>query len=363
MVIGCTKKLQDEIGITSKSSDEEKDLFSWSAHLVIMNRRKTVVVVNDSNRFGFVLYGLKAKEFKRIDELIVQGIRRCFQNEKIKDEIIEGYLSEAGAISFSKTKGPKYVSSLNKACELVGVFENLLDSSNIYQTKVTDKINNDLVKIDKNDYEHPFDLLLKDFKQAYGDSIAKCEAAHILVKFNLGAYTAERRISIPIDIDFKRLHEILQVAFEWKDYHLHEFNIINQKAECVLNVISEHEEVIEVRQDCKVVQESEVLIKDYIKDGFMLIYCYYFGDNWQHEITVQRIISDYDENFPICLEGVGDAPPEDVGGIPGYEEFLEIMGNPKHSMYEEMKRWADSQWYRKFDIELVNRRLIYVLRR
>jgi len=364
MIIGCTKKLLDEMGITAESSHEEKELFCWSAHLVTVNRRKAVVVVNDSNRFGFVLYGLKAKEFKKINELIVQGIRRCLQNEKIKEEIIDGYLREAGAVSFSKTKGPKYVSRLNKACELVGFFEDLLDLSDIYQNKVTDIINNDLIKVDKkSDYEHPCDLLLKDFKEAHGDSIVKCEAALLLVKLNLGAYTAERRIITPIDIDFKGLHEILQVAFDWKEYHLHKFNVINEKGKCVINLIGEHEEIFEVRQDCMVAQESEVLIKDYMKDGFKLLYYYDFGDNWQHEITVKDIIPDYDKNFPICLEGMGDAPPENVGGIPGYEEFLEIMGDPKHSRYKEIMGWAESQWYRKFDIELVNKRLRYTLRR
>ena len=130
MLIGCTKKLQDEIGITPEKGYEEKELFSWSANLVKMKRRKTVVVVNDSNRFGFVLFGLKTKDFKRINELILYGIRRCLKDEKIKEEIIDQYLSDAGTICFSKTKGPKYVSRLNKACECVGYFEKLLDLVN-----------------------------------------------------------------------------------------------------------------------------------------------------------------------------------------------------------------------------------------
>jgi len=82
MIIGCTKKLQDEMGITADSGHEEKDLFCWSAHLVTVNRRKAVVVVNDSNRFGFVLYGLKAKDFKRMDELILQGIRSILKMKR-----------------------------------------------------------------------------------------------------------------------------------------------------------------------------------------------------------------------------------------------------------------------------------------
>jgi hypothetical protein len=62
MQICCTKSLQTELGITPEVILEENDLFCWSAHIITVNRRKAVVAVNDSNRFGFVLYGLKAKE-------------------------------------------------------------------------------------------------------------------------------------------------------------------------------------------------------------------------------------------------------------------------------------------------------------
>ena len=218
MLIGCTKKLQDEMrAMAQKSGSEEKELFSWSANLVKIKRRKAVIVVNDSNRFGFVLFGLKTKDFKRIDELILQNIKRCLQHLKIKEEIIEQYLSDAGAIIYSKTKGPRYVARLNKACELVGYFEDLLDLENIYQDKASRRLNNDFRKIHKSEYKHPYELLLEDFKQTYGDSIIKVEATNLTVKLDLGVHTAERRIITPIDINFKELHEMLQIAFDWKN--------------------------------------------------------------------------------------------------------------------------------------------------
>ena len=363
MIIGCTKRLQDEMGvIAQKSGSEEKELFSWSANLVKIKRRKAVIVVNDSNRFGFVLFGLKAKDFKKIDELILQGIKRYLQQLKIKEEIIEQYLSDAGAIIYSKTKGPGYVARLNKACELVGYFEDLLNLENIYQDKVSRKLNDDYVKIDKSNYKLPYELLLEDFKETYKDSIIKCEAANLIVKLDLGVYTAERRIITPIDINFKELHEILQIAFDWKECHLHEFKIINEKDEQVLHIISENVDEFDLYgRECKVVFESDIFIKDYIKERTTLRYCYDFGDGWQHEIIFKGIMLDYDKNHPICIEGIGDAPPEDVGGIRGYEDFLEIMANTKHPEHEGMKRWADSQRYKKFDIDLVNRRLKYVI--
>lgn len=52
---------------------ETNDFFCWSANLITVKRRKAVVVVNDSNRFGFVLFGLKAKDFAQLDHLIADA--------------------------------------------------------------------------------------------------------------------------------------------------------------------------------------------------------------------------------------------------------------------------------------------------
>lgn len=54
------------------------------------------------------------------------------------------------------------------------------------------------------------------------------------------------------------------------------------------------------------------------------------------------------------VEGEGACPPEDVGGIQGYEEFLRVWNDPKHPEHEEMRQWGESQRYRPFDIAIRN---------
>ena len=364
MQICCTKKLRDHRGIVPQNVTEENDLFCWSVHLVIVNRRKTVVAVNDSNRYGFVLHGLKAKDFKNLNELLIQGMRTCLRKEKIKDEIIEEYFKSAGDFIFTKTRGAKYVARLNKACELVNIFEDELEPGGLFQTIVTQKMNDDLIKIYKgSDYDYPYALLNRDFKLFAGEEIIRCEAVDIMIRLNLDRKTVWRRVMTPVDITFKQLHTILQVIFDWKSYHMYDFNIIDEVGKCVLNVISEYEEVYEPRQDCQMSLDSEVNLSDYAKQQCKIAYCYDYGDNWEHEITIRGMNTDYDKNYPVCLMGEGNAPPEDVGGISGYEHFLEIMANPNHDDYETMQKWAHSQWYRNFNLDFINKKLKNVLRR
>lgn len=364
MQIGCTKKIFDEISITPSESLEENDLFCWSANILTISRRKAIVVVNDSNRFGFVLYGLKAKDFNRLGELIIDGIRRCLKDENMKEEIIDKYLSESKDLVFSKTRGRISVARLNKACERVELFDDRLEISGLYQTDLSRTMNSDLFKPSKDvDYMHPYELFIQDFERLYGEKIIESEAADLLIKLDLGAYFASRRLLVPMNITFKELHEIIQVAFDWQDRHLHDFNLFDEKGNFILNIISEFEEVFEPRQDCLMLLDKEVPIDEYVRNRNKIVYNYDYGDNWIHEISVQGMVSDYDKNYPICIMAEGKRPPEDVGGIPGYEEYLEIMNNPDHPQYKNMKSWTASQWYRDFDIDIANRRLKHLLRK
>ena len=62
----------------------------------------------------------------------------------------------------------------------------------------------------------------------------------------------------------------------------------------------------------------------------MLRYLYDMGDDWEHEIEFVGINEAYTSATPCCIMGVGDAPPEDVGGIGGYAEFRKILSDPEH---------------------------------
>jgi len=364
MQICCTKKLQEQLGIVIQDGIEGNDLFCWSAHLITVKRRKTIVVVNDSNRFGFIFYGLKVKDFKYFNALILQGIRNCLEDEKIKDEIIEQYLKAAGELRFTKTRGRGYVARLNKACELAALCEEKFDSSNLFQVMATRIINNDLIKIDKQSgYEYLYEWLHRDLRKCYGESIIKCEAVTLIIKLDLGSYCAQRVIIVPVDINFRQLHEILQVVFDWKNYHLHGFNIFDEEGLCQINIVCDYEEDEAPHPDLRMTVGSEVKLLSYADKQYKINYCYDYGDSWEHEITIQDINADYDKNYPICIMGEGNAPPEDVGGIPGFEVFLEIMADPSHVEYKNTKEWVSGQRYKDLDIDLVNRRLKNILRR
>lgn len=91
------------------------------------------------------------------------------------------------------------------------------------------------------------------------------------------------------------------------------------------------------------------------KDWF--VYDYDFGDSWEHEVILEKVVSRSSAaRYPMVLAGRGACPPEDVGGLPGYYHFLEVIRNANHPEHEDMMEWAGKDFNpAAFDVHAVNR--------
>jgi hypothetical protein len=88
----------------------------------------------------------------------------------------------------------------------------------------------------------------------------------------------------------------------------------------------------------------------------VLLYEYDFGDGWLHEILVEQIVPvDPSEHYPVCLAGARACPPEDCGGVPGYEQLLEALRSPSAPASVELLEWCGDWNPEAFDLESLNR--------
>jgi len=159
-----------------------------------------------------------------------------------------------------------------------------------------------------------------------------------------------RRLLVSEDANLQQLHDIIQVAMGWFESHLHQFI-----ADGVFYGVPDEE------FDLK--DESQHTISELLNQEMQEIkYEYDFGDSWMHTITLEKILSNDDNggHLPRCIEGERAAPPEDCGGIPGYENLLKILSDPENPQHDEMHEWLaidefDSAY---FDMEDVNDELL-----
>ena len=81
-----------------------------------------------------------------------------------------------------------------------------------------------------------------------------------------------------------------------------------------------------------------------------MLYLYDFGDSWEHLIEFEGKQEKQVDQYPICLTGARACPPEDVGGTPGYENFISIINDPTHEERKELLEWVGGKYDpEKFD--------------
>jgi hypothetical protein len=146
-----------------------------------------------------------------------------------------------------------------------------------------------------------------------------------------------RRLQLRADTRLDHLHEILQAALGWENYHMHVFSFGD-------------EEFGNPDPELGFSDERQLTLGELIDLGARFRYTYDFGDDWQHEITVEDLLdADPDTHYPVLVAAKGACPPEDCGGPWGYANLREILANPDHDEHQEMLEWLGLENASEFD--------------
>jgi hypothetical protein len=166
-----------------------------------------------------------------------------------------------------------------------------------------------------------------------------------------------RRVLVPGNVTLSRLHSIIQIAMGWDNDHLHQFTVDRQFYSDPDLELNEFGDAPGVRN------ESKTLLKNVApRAGKVIIYEYDFGDSWTHRIKVEKILKQEPSTARAveCIDGARACPPEDCGGVWGYEDMLQIIKDPKHEEHESTLEWLGEDFDPEaFDMEAINK----VLRR
>jgi hypothetical protein len=146
-----------------------------------------------------------------------------------------------------------------------------------------------------------------------------------------------RRLQLRADTRLDHLHEILQAALGWENYHMHVFSFGD-------------EEFGNPDPELGFSDERQVTLGELIDLGARFRYTYDFGDDWDHEITVEDLLdADPDTRYPVLVAAKGACPPEDCGGRWGYANLREILADPDHHEHQEMLEWLGLDNASEFD--------------
>jgi hypothetical protein len=176
--------------------------------------------------------------------------------------------------------------------------------------------------------------------------IAPTEIARLKISLDDVEPAVIRRIEVPIGIRLDRLHAVLQAAIGWTNSHLWEFRAGDVGWG-----------IPDPRWSDGPKDASKATLATVLEDtgAKRLTYLYDYGDGWEHTIKIERIGQALPgELYPRLLDATGRCPPEDIGGPPGYFEFLEAIADPRHERHTVFKEFYDAD----FDPNAVNLLLI-----
>jgi hypothetical protein len=159
-----------------------------------------------------------------------------------------------------------------------------------------------------------------------------------------------RRLIVPADIPLPALHRALQASLGWTNSHLHEF---------VIGGVRYAEPNPEWSEDLKQIDERRVLLNKALGQSRCFDYVYDFGDDWHHVVLVENLHAQAPESSALrCPAGENACPPEDVGGAPGYTEFLSAITDPAHEEHDSYLSWVGGAFDPiRLDLAAINRAL------
>ncbi len=161
-----------------------------------------------------------------------------------------------------------------------------------------------------------------------------------------------RRCQVPADVNLDSLHMVLQVVMGWTNSHLYQF-----KARGAYYGEPHPDYAFD---DLEMKDASRTKLSELVdKEKTKFVYEYDFGDSWEHEILIEKVLTaEPGVRYPVCLTGKRACPPEDCGGVWGYSELLSTIQYPEDPEYDEMMDWLGEGFDpEQFDVDEINQML------
>lgn len=159
-----------------------------------------------------------------------------------------------------------------------------------------------------------------------------------------------RRATVPAGLTLDLLHDVIQEVMGWEDGHMHVFSTPWRNYGLP-------------DSDLGYADESKVALTQILaQPGAAMRYTYDFGDDWEHDIVLEKVLPSGHAARLSCLAGKGACPPEDCGGAWGYASLKEVLADPDHEDHEELLEWMGLDSAKDFDparfrLDEVNARL------
>jgi hypothetical protein len=144
-----------------------------------------------------------------------------------------------------------------------------------------------------------------------------------------------RRLLVRETMWLSRLHDAIQIAFDWFDYQTHTFALDELKFGNPAK-----------RDDLIVEDDRDVTLADLnLAHRDRMTYAYHFGEAWHVDIRVEKTAAPGNGiHYPVCVAGERAGPPEDCGGLEAFHDMLACLKEPVSDLGKEWTAWLGPQY-------------------
>ena len=171
-----------------------------------------------------------------------------------------------------------------------------------------------------------------------------------------------RKVVVNDSMTFHQFHQVIQICMGWDDFHMYQFSPKGFASYPCIEEDHGGEEMTAIkylREGLEAVYDAKkAKLKDFFKSkGGKINYIYDFGDSWVHKITLKKV-HEGTLVFAMCIDGAGACPPEDCGGVWGYDNILKTIADPTHPEYKEMREWMGLEEGEEWDINYLDKIMV-----
>lgn len=343
LIIRATKKLQSRLEGAPRAADEESSttvMGDWFANVLAW--RRPVVLLTNRRTLTSALLPLApaATLLARVPEAIAHVLR----SHGVAEETVTAELGAMTEVRLAPTNDRRLLGVMNEFAFQAGWAHQQHGIVDLDQIAL--RLSSVLVSSPEGGYTtaddqlgHTFDLVrsVAGPPSAPGQPISATSSVYQL-KVTLSGTKPPiwRRVLVDGESTLDDLHEVIQAAFGWWNYHLHLFEIGDAR----YGLPDPDWDFGEPVKD-----ERRARLEQVLGVGTSFRYAYDFGDGWEHRVMVERSMPASPELVvPACLGGRRAGPPEDCGGVWGYAELLDVLADPTHPEHATRIEWVGGQF-------------------
>jgi hypothetical protein len=338
--ICCTTKVLSELGLKPRDlaprSSATAPLKTWYVNLFRYERRKCLAFINPSTHYALIAMNVVKKDILNLPQLLRDLLRKSFLAEGISSSVIEELLSDTQSEYFP-------TADRSARARLNLVIRELPYYANDFFGRPD--INERLASICNDSPAVGGQSGLERLRLATGDTCRvtsrklitdrSYEGQILPVKVSLldSDPSVWRTLRVPASLNLHAFHHAIQGSMGWQNSHLHRFS-------CGLRQYEDMK--AGGANGCK--EERGANIAELFGSARVATYMYDFGDDWEHKLLIQSLDAGPGENLPSCIDGAGKCPPEDCGGVYGYQELLTVLKGPPSEHRTELLEWLGADY-------------------